>query len=549
MDAKNAIAGILRDATGKRASGRELLVSEKKSILLPEAAATLKEQWKGAGRDNAHVVMMLSEEDGSNIHLVTGWDGRDTFVCMTEEGLCYVNQRKLEKLKVHESWDPKIRLIDIRAHQLTEAEADGLTHHDVKVLVDRIKKTLTKSSKKRRKSRLRNMEKFFSVLAVEDTNSEKATKSGPDSETEMDKVDEKDDRIPDAPKEPSTTKLPKTAKDDQHHRESVNWDVTDKFGRVRRRGLSHPMMQENSTDPQMDKRELVDMDSEGKGSSPGATPGGNKTDPQQQLRQLVRMNRESKKFLEGLRENHTDPQLDKREHVPIRREGGKWNQVSPTPGGNKTDREMNKRERVRMDRETSGGTVRSEEKAIGAKDSSDKSDEDGHMTYAGEKVKNPEMSARPKITVRHEALGDDKAKKLFGPGASRKSPEKAKKPLLMLVLMGKKKPMAEGTEYCPNCRTSYTVKGGSPFGPMRGLRRKAEGRPGEVCPKCAAKREKTGGGLKMRFQMGGKKPQPSFESRFSRTQLNLVKTEAQTPSVLANIDRMRAAARKRQGSY
>jgi len=238
----------------------------------------------------------------------------------------------------------------------------------------------------------------------------------------MEEVKEKDDRIPDAPKEPSTTKLPKDAKAKQTHRESFNW----------RSGWtpSHPMMTENATDPQMDKREHVRQDREGKGPSCGATPGGNKTDPQQKLRQLVRMNREGKKYLES---NGTDPQLDKREHVPTRREGGKWNQVTPTPGGNKTDCQMDKRELVRMNKDSGGYT---EDRAMGAKDSSDKSDKDCATTYAGEKADKKEMSARPKIAVRHEDL--EEGKKRFGPG-KKKSPLGAKQPLLMMVLMGRTK--------------------------------------------------------------------------------------------------------------
>jgi hypothetical protein len=435
MDAKNAIDSILQNATGNRASGREMLLRPKKSRLTPEAAHTLKEQWRSAGRDNAHVVMLLSEEDGSNPHLVTGWNGRDTFVCLTQKGLCYVDQRKLEKLKIEERWDPTTRLIDIRAQQLSEEEGDGMTSHDVKNLIDRIKRTLTKSGKKRRKGRLRNMEKFFAV-AVEDTNAEKAANSGPSTEMEFDEVKEKDDRIPESPKEPKTTKLPKDAKADQHHREAFDW----------RQGWTarHPMMNENSTDPQMDKREHVRQDSEGKGPSTGATPGGNKTDAQQKLRQLVRMNRESKKYLE----NHTDPQLDKREHVPIRREGGRWNQVTPTPGGNKTDPQQKLRQLVRMNKD-SGGYL--EDKALGAKDSSDKSDKDIATTYAGEKCDAKEMSARPKITVRHESLED--GKKRFGPG-NKKSPMGAKKPLLMLVLMGKGKGKSPKRNMAENLKRS-----------------------------------------------------------------------------------------------
>lgn len=423
MDAKNAIDKILHDATGKRASGRELLVAPKRSYLDPKAAAVLKEQWTSAGRDNAFVVMMLSEEDGSNPHFVTGWNGKDTFVCLTERGLAYVDHRHLEKLQQHDQWNPKTRLIELRAYQLTEEHEMHST--DVDMLLDRIKRTLKKSNKKRRKGRLRNMEKFFNIAVVESkTHAEKAATSGPDSETEFEAVDEKDDRIPEAPKEPSTQKLPKDAKAEQTHRESFDWR--------KRCAPNHPMMQENATDPQLKNREHVRMDSEGKGSSGGATPGGNKCDPQYKLRQLVRMNRESKKYLE----NTTEPQLDKRELVDVNKEGGGGG-AGATPGGNKCDPQDSAREQV---------DVRHEDKAIGAKDSSDKSDDPDYTTYAGDKAKDKEFSARPKITVRHEAFGDDKAKKLFGPGAAKKSPEGAKKPLLMLVLMGKKKtaPMSEG---------------------------------------------------------------------------------------------------------
>ena len=150
MNPKTAIDQILQDATGRRASGRATLVSPKRSYLDPSVAALLKEQWKGAGRDNAYIAMMLTESDGSNPHFVTGWNGKDTYVCLTEQGLAYVDHRHLEKLQVEARWNPKTRLIQVRAHQLTEEEGDHMTSHDVKMLVDRIKKTLTKSGKKRR---------------------------------------------------------------------------------------------------------------------------------------------------------------------------------------------------------------------------------------------------------------------------------------------------------------------------------------------------------------------------------------------------------------
>jgi hypothetical protein len=506
MDARNTIGEILRNATGKRASGRELLVSEKKSILDPAAASTLKEQWKSAGRDNAYVVMRLTEEDGTNVHYVTGWDGKDTFVCLTESGLSYVGYRKLEKLNHDPEWNSKTRLIEVRAPLLRE----NMERADVDMLIDRIKKTLVKSSKKRRKGRLRNMEKFFAAAVIEsDTQSEKSEKSGPKSGTEFVKVDEKDERTPD--EEPPG------------RNEAVCWDATDKAGAVLRRPLNHPMMKVEDGDPQLDKREHVRVDKEGKGGSVGATPGGNKTDPQMSLRQLVTMNRESKAALESIRSESGDPQLNKRENVIMNKESGGG--VGPTPGGNKTDPQMKLRELVRMDRETSGGTVRSE--ADGTTDASGKKEEPDFTTYAGEKAKSKEFGSRPKIVVRHEALGE-KTKELF---SKKKSPEGAKKPLLMFVLMGKKKPMSEETAYCPRCGTTHDIgqHPKSKFGPMKSLWPKPsepkEGEsPKDTCPTCQAREAEKGRGFRItKFELG-KKPKDACEA-LDRTSLNLVKVD------------------------
>ena len=542
MDIKTAIAEILHNATGKQAGGREYLVTPKRSFLEDKVATVLKQQWTSAGRDRARVMMRLSEDDGSNPHYVTGWNGKDTFVCMTETGLTYVDHRKLEKLKHDAEWNSETRLIEVRTPLLKE----NMERADVDMLLDRIRRTLTKSGKKRRKGRLRNMEKFFAAAIVDES---KATASGPESVTEFEKVTEKDDRIPEEPKAPSTKKLPKDATSKQTYREDFAWDKLDAGGRPLRRGLTHPMMKEsNQTSPQLDKREHVRMDDEGAGGAGGATHGGNKTDPQQKLRQLVRMNRESKRYLENL----TDPQLDKRELVPVRKEGGGGG-GSATAGGNKTDPQQNLRELVRTDRETSGSTVHSEERSVGAKDSSDKSDDPDYTTYAGDKAeKDPEFSSRPKITVRHEALGNAKAQKLFGPDAPKKAPGN-KKPLLMLVLMGKKKSMSEMADMrtCPACGSSTKV-GPGPIGMMGGLMpRPAKTKPGEaikdVCPTCASNRREGGGALKLKVEMPKKGSKSTFESRYGRSRLKLAEGKKIPPAFLANIEKMKAKAKARKG--
>jgi len=566
MDVKNAVAGILRDATGKRTSGRELLVAPTRSYLDADVAAILKEQWRSAGRDRARVMMRLSEANGANPHYVTGWDGKSTFVCMTETGLTYVDQRKLERLKHDSDWNSEIRLVEIRAPILNE----NMERADVKMLIDRIKRTLTKSGKKRRKGRLRNMEKFFAAAVVES----KGILGGPECETAFEKVDEKDDRIPEAPKKPSTKKLPKGRTD-----ESFTWDHLDSSGRPRRRRLTHPMMrsESNQTSPQLDKREHVRMDGEGKGGGGGATPGGNKTDAQLSDREQIDVRHES---------NQTTPQVDKRELVRMDGEGG-GGETGATPGGNKSDPQDNLRELVRMDRETVGGAVHSEgrfaranlirknlvamsriqneETASGAKDSSDDSDDPDFTTYAGEKSKkDSEFSSRPKITVRHEALGGKKASKLFGPDSAKKAPGN-KKPLLMLVLMGKgkKASMSEASmSTCLNCGTSH-AEGPGPIGMMRGIFSKPEKtKPGEEpkdnCPTCKGYRSHGGpksgmtGGvnfpkMEIKPKRGGSS---TFESRrYGRSRLNMAEGKKGTPpAFLANIEKMKAKAKARKDS-
>jgi len=520
MDAKNAIDEILRDACGNRASGREMLVRPKQSYLTPEAASVLKEQWQSAGRDNASVVMMLSEEDGSNAHFVTGWNGKDTFVCLTDTGLTYVDQRKLEKMKVHEQWDPTTRLIQLRAHQITE----DMERSDVDQLIDRIKRTLTKSGKVRRKGRLRNMEKFFSAAVVESEGKKthKTAFGGPlkgDSETEFETVDEKDDRIPKG----------------LDCGESTDWDRLDHDGRPVRRGLNHPMMrlEGNTTDPQLDKRELVHQDDESGGTSGGATPGGNKTDSQLALRRQIDVRSEDQQAAE----------LDKRELVDVDSEGGGGG-TGATPGGNKTDVQLRIRQLVRMDRESGGSTVHKEQ----AQDSSSDAEDDDYTDYAGQKGKSKEFGSRPKIAVRHEALSLKKgAKDLFGPKADKKSPEGAKKPLLMLVLMGKKKPMSEDNRNftCPDC--GHTE--GPPMGPSGGLIPKGNC-PSGVCTKQREGEEKRRrmDMLRQRRSSTQRPPQHSFESRYGRARLNMAesKKRALHPSFLANIEKMKAKAKNRQ---
>lgn len=501
MDIKNTIGQILHDATGKRASGRELLFAEKRSILSPQVATALREQWTSAGRDSALVIMKLTEEGGTNPHYVTGWDGKETFVCMTEHGLDYVSYRKLEKLTCDTEWNAETRLIEVRTPLLRET----MERSDVNMLLDRVRKTLVKSGKDRRKSRFRNLSRYFE--------SDCPKKAGPPSETEMEPLDKKDDRIP--------AKAPEGVKKN----ESSKWDSVDENGTPRRRILNHPMMKAESDAAELSKRELVDVRGEG-GSGGSRTDGsGNKTEPQLDKRELVDVRSESGGKSSGSdgSDNKTEPQLDKRELVDVRHE------ACCSGCGH-------------------GG--------------------ESFVTYAGEHGKCPECGARQLVDVRHESAFGKKANKLFGSDSGKKSPEGAKKPLLMFMLLkkgsGPKKSMAEGVSYCPRCGTSHPDSShpAAQFGAMKGLfaRPSKPGEP-ESCPTCASKRALGGGALNLNVEMGKHKKNKS--ESLTRTSLKLVAESAHKffpgrPDLaekhghkfLANIEkfRARAAARKSKAS-
>lgn len=488
MDAKNAISQILHDSTGKRASGRELLMSEKHSILTPAAAKALKEQWNGAGRDNALVIMKLVDESDSNPHYVTGWDGKDTFVCMTESGLTYMSYRKLEKMKCVEDWNTQTRLIEIRTPLLRET----MERSDVNMLLDRVKKTLVKSGKDRRKSRFKNLSKYFEDCT-------KGKSPGPPSETEMEPLDKKDDRVPSA----KPVGLKKS--------ESFSWDSFNADGSVARRQFRHHKMktEANTTEPQLDKRQQVDLRGEGSKGGAGAGGAGNSSEPQLDKRQQIDVRQES---------NGSEPQLDKRQQVDVRHEA-----------------------------------------CTGCGCTGEK-----FTTYAGETGKCPECGARQLVDVRHEALNiGKKAKKLFGADAEKKAPDGEKNPLMVYLKMKKGKKIDEATTYCARCGESH-VDSSHPkakFGAMRGLfaRPTKAGDP-ESCPNCAAKRELTGGGLKLSVEMGKKKPK---NESLTRTGLKTVTESASSffpgrPDLaekhghkfLANMKKIRdkAAARKSKAS-
>lgn len=405
MDAKNAIDSFLQDSTGGKAGGRHQFSLSKKSFIASDTAKALREQWNGAGRDNASILLKLTESDGSNPHYVTGWDGKDTFVCFTETGLSYVPYRKLQGMKLDESWEPKTRLVSLRAPVLQENMERG----DVHMLLDRVRKTLMKSGKGRRPTRFKNMAKFFEsgdepgeqVEVDSEGKSPPKSAKGSTISTEMVPAPKPSQEIPDEP--PGRDKFLKTGKKADKKAESVahNWRNIDESGKIARRPINHPMMK----------------------SKDRATKIGAHGETEQSV---------------STRVEDTDPQMDKRNQVKLNSEGGK-NQGSSGGDGNKTDLQLDKREKV---------DLRMEDTACGSCDFKGKM-----RSYDGASVTCPECGARQTVKVRTEEKEADKlkGKNLFG-GNKGPGPKPglfgAKKPLLMIMLMKKvkgapKKPMSE----------------------------------------------------------------------------------------------------------
>lgn len=152
------ISGILQDAGGGRAGGRDKLFADKDKFLSAETGQQLRDQWQSAGRDNARVYAKLLDEN-EKPHYLTGWDGRGTYVCYTESGLRYIGHRKIQSFKLDEEWDDNTLLIHVRSPILKEEMERG----DVDALLGRIRKNLIKSGKKRRRGRIRSMEKYFEL--------------------------------------------------------------------------------------------------------------------------------------------------------------------------------------------------------------------------------------------------------------------------------------------------------------------------------------------------------------------------------------------------
>lgn len=161
MSIKQTLNEIINTSGGTRLGEHGILPTKKEELFTVEARESLRSQWDSAGRDAARVFIKLDEEDGSSIYL-TGWDGQNKFVGQSDGGFGYVETNRLAKAKIDERWDSQLTLGHVRKN------LDEMDRSQVADLVGRLKKCLTKRSKSRRQSEVKNFVKRFQQACAAD---------------------------------------------------------------------------------------------------------------------------------------------------------------------------------------------------------------------------------------------------------------------------------------------------------------------------------------------------------------------------------------------
>lgn len=161
MSVNKAIQSIIGDSTGTRVGDRNFLPTKRKEFFAEEVRASLKGQWEAAGRDGARIYVKLDEVDGSSIFL-TGFDGHNKYVGHDSSGFGYIPSARIENAKLDETWDSQLTLGHIRQN------LDEMDKTQVADLVSRLRKCLTKRSKSRRQSEVKNFMKRFQKACAAD---------------------------------------------------------------------------------------------------------------------------------------------------------------------------------------------------------------------------------------------------------------------------------------------------------------------------------------------------------------------------------------------
>jgi hypothetical protein len=173
MSIDKAIKSILNDSTGSRVGDRDFLPTKKVELLADNVRNALHNQWDAAGRDGAKIYLKLDEEDGSSIFL-TGFDGHNKYVGYDSTGFGYIEPSRIESGKPDEKWNSEITLGHVR-NNLDEMDRTQVTD-----LVSRLKKCLTKRSKDRRHSEVKNFVKRFQKACNTDKVEVKTEEKGED---------------------------------------------------------------------------------------------------------------------------------------------------------------------------------------------------------------------------------------------------------------------------------------------------------------------------------------------------------------------------------
>ena len=166
MSINKAIKSILSDSTGARVGDRDFLPTKKKELLREDISNALLDQWDAAGRDAARIYLKIDEADGSSIFL-TGYDGHNKYVGYDSTGFGYIEPSRIKNATVDEKWDDQLTLGHIKKN------LDEMDRTQVADLVSRLKKCLTKRSKGRRQSEVKNFVKRFQAACAADKAKEK----------------------------------------------------------------------------------------------------------------------------------------------------------------------------------------------------------------------------------------------------------------------------------------------------------------------------------------------------------------------------------------
>lgn len=161
MSIDGAINRIIGDSTGNRVGDRNFLPTKKEELFAEDIKTALIEQWSSSGRDAARIFAKLDEADGTSIFL-TGFDGENKFVGHDFSGFGYIPAARIKGAKFDESWDNNLTLGHIRQN------LDEMDKAQVTDLLSRLRKCLTKRSKSRRQSEVKNFVKRFQKACAAD---------------------------------------------------------------------------------------------------------------------------------------------------------------------------------------------------------------------------------------------------------------------------------------------------------------------------------------------------------------------------------------------